>query len=132
MLIRRQVFDDVGLLDEGYFLNFEETDFCLRALRAGWPCWYAPQSRVLHVGHVSVLSAIRDQESQCLSPYWYESRRRYFVKNHGLAYAIAADLAFGIGSALSRILRIFRRKPDNTVHYLRHSFWKESVLWKRN
>jgi N-acetylglucosaminyl-diphospho-decaprenol L-rhamnosyltransferase len=132
MLIRRQVFLDVGLLDEGYFLNFEETDFCLRALRAGWPCWYAPQSRVLHIGHASILSAIRDLEPRCLSPYWYESRRHYLLKNHGLAYALGADLVYGIGSALSGIRRAIQRRPDRGVHYLRHNFWAESVLWKRN
>src|SRR5262249_25421828 len=42
MMIRRAVFRDIGLLDDGYFLYFEEVDFCLRARRAGWSCWYVP------------------------------------------------------------------------------------------
>ena len=41
--------DAVGLLDEGYFMYFEEVDFCLKAARAGWPCWYVPSSRVVHL-----------------------------------------------------------------------------------
>src|SRR5262249_24939007 len=54
MLVRRAVFDDIGLMDEGYFLYFEETDFCLRARRAGWPGWYVPASHVVHlVGQAS-------------------------------------------------------------------------------
>lgn len=36
MLVRRRVFDEIGLLPEDYFLYFEETDFCTRAQRAGW------------------------------------------------------------------------------------------------
>ena len=40
MMIRREVFDAIGLLDENYFMYFEEVDFCLRAYRAGWTCWY--------------------------------------------------------------------------------------------
>ena len=45
MIVRRAVFERIGLLDEGYFMYFEEVDFCLRARRAGWPCWYVPASR---------------------------------------------------------------------------------------
>jgi len=36
MLIRREVFDAVGVLDEDFFFSFEELDFCFRALRAGF------------------------------------------------------------------------------------------------
>ena len=35
-LVRREVFDSVGLLDERLFIYFEETELCLRATRAGW------------------------------------------------------------------------------------------------
>jgi N-acetylglucosaminyl-diphospho-decaprenol L-rhamnosyltransferase len=40
MLIRREVFESIELLDEKYFMYFEEVDFCLQAKRAGWPCCY--------------------------------------------------------------------------------------------
>src|ERR1022692_2472657 len=53
MIIRREVFELIGLLDEGYFLYFEDVDFCLRASRAGWSCWYVPQARVMHIGKQS-------------------------------------------------------------------------------
>jgi GT2 family glycosyltransferase len=49
MMVRRSVFDKIGLLDDGYFMYFEETDFCLRAARAGFECWYVPQSRIIHL-----------------------------------------------------------------------------------
>lgn len=49
MMIRRRVIDEIGLMDEGYFLYFEEVDYCLAAYRKGWPCWYVPQSRVMHI-----------------------------------------------------------------------------------
>lgn len=39
MMVRHQVFEQVGLMDDTYFLYFEETDFCLQAHRAGWGCW---------------------------------------------------------------------------------------------
>ena len=49
MIIRREVFEAIGLLDEGYFMYFEEVDFCRRARRAGWACWYVPSARVVHL-----------------------------------------------------------------------------------
>jgi len=48
MLVRRQVFADVGLLPEEYFLYFEETDFCVRAGRAGWKVAVETGARVMH------------------------------------------------------------------------------------
>ncbi len=48
MMIRCDVIDTIGGLDENYFLYFEETDFCFRAKRVGFSAWYVPQSRVIH------------------------------------------------------------------------------------
>lgn len=48
MLVRREVFDRVGLLDESFFLYYEETDWCLRARRAGCRILAVPSSIVWH------------------------------------------------------------------------------------
>ena len=48
LMIRREVFLDIGLLDEGYFTSFEDVDFCFNARKAGWPTWYVPASRIVH------------------------------------------------------------------------------------
>ena len=50
ILIRRAVIQDVGSLDERYFYYWEETEWCLRARRAGWKIILVPQSRVWHKG----------------------------------------------------------------------------------
>ena len=49
MIVRQGVFDRAGLMDDAYFLYYEETDFCLAAKRAGFECWYVPESRVIHL-----------------------------------------------------------------------------------
>src|SRR2546426_422348 len=59
MIIRRAVFDSVGLMDENYFMYYEEVDFCRRAHRAGWPCWYVPASRIVHL--VGQSSGVTDE-----------------------------------------------------------------------
>lgn len=48
MLIRSRVFEDVGLLPEEYFLYFEETEFCVRARRAGWQVAVETAARAIH------------------------------------------------------------------------------------
>ncbi len=94
MLVRRRVFADVGLLDEGYFLYFEETDFCLQAARAGWACWYVPTSRVTHfAGSATGVRSAHNVPAH-RPRYWFDSRRRYFVKNHSRLYAALADLTW--------------------------------------
>lgn len=47
-LVRRQVFDDIGMLDTRFSRNFEEVDFCFRSHRARWGVWYVPEAEVTH------------------------------------------------------------------------------------
>lgn len=48
LLLRREVLEEVGLLDEGYFMLFEEVDWCYRIKKAGWQIWFTPKTRVMH------------------------------------------------------------------------------------
>ena len=48
MLVARTAIEDAGLLDEGFFLYWEDTEFCLRLRKKGWRIVAAPDSRVLH------------------------------------------------------------------------------------
>lgn len=50
MLVRRAVANEVGLLDEGYFMYSEEVEWCWRIRQAGWAIWQVPQAQVVHVG----------------------------------------------------------------------------------
>jgi GT2 family glycosyltransferase len=109
MLIRREAFEAIGLLDETFFLYFEETDFCRRALNAGWPTWYIPSSRVTHIGSAS--TGIQDV-SRRMPPYWFASRKRYFRKHHGTAYLWLANLLWILGFSAWRVRRALMRRPD--------------------
>jgi N-acetylglucosaminyl-diphospho-decaprenol L-rhamnosyltransferase len=97
MMIRAELFSTIGLMDEGYFLYFEETDFCRRATTAGWECWFVPSSRVVHFEGSS--TGIRDRNRR-RPRYWYESRRRFFLKAHGPAGLMAADSLWAIGRVI--------------------------------
>jgi GT2 family glycosyltransferase len=50
LMVRRELCQDVGLLDERYFWYWEEVDWCLRARRSGWQVVHVPGARVWHSG----------------------------------------------------------------------------------
>ena len=131
MVVRREVFETVGLLDEKYFMYFEEVDFCLQARKSGWSCWYVPQSRVVHL--VGQSSGVTDTKRppKRLPKYWFDSRRRYFLKNHGWLYASVADAAWIFGFTLWRRRRSIQRQPDRDPPQLLSDFLLNSVFLKR-
>lgn len=132
MMIRPEVLRAIGGFDESYFLYFEETDFCLRARRAGFSTWYVPASRVMHVAGQSTGVTVRNTRPKRLPQYWFESRRRYYVMAFGVGRAMAIDLlvllTYPIGWSKRLILGRFRASVPH--------FWRDllrsSVLWRRN
>lgn len=130
MIVRRQVFESIGLMDEKYFLYYEEVDFCLAARRAGWPCWYVPESRVVHL--VGQSSGVTDtkRKPKRRPTYWFDSRRRFFVKNYGWWYAILTEIVWASSFTFWRIRRVIQRKPDTDPPNFLKDFLLNSVLVK--
>jgi GT2 family glycosyltransferase len=112
VLVRREVFAEVGLLDEGFFLYFEDVDFCRRAWSAGWECWHVPSSRVVHLEGQSTGMSGAEKAARRVPPYWLAARRRYFVKHHGDLVAWVASLAWAAGHASWRVRRRLQAKRD--------------------
>ncbi len=53
LMVRRAVLDEVGLMDDGYFMYLEETDWCRRMDAAGWKIYYLPTTSIIHYGQQS-------------------------------------------------------------------------------
>jgi GT2 family glycosyltransferase len=100
MLFRSEVFSTVGYFDEDFFLYFEEIDFSKRLRDAGWKTYFVSDVVVDHVGGLS--TGIKD-ETRRMPRYWFESRRRYFVKHHGRLYAAACDALRICGHAVYKV-----------------------------
>jgi N-acetylglucosaminyl-diphospho-decaprenol L-rhamnosyltransferase len=130
MIVRRQVFETAGLMDEKYFLYFEEVDFCIAAKNAGWTCWYVPESRVVH--YVGQSSGVTDtkRKAKRRPAYWFDSRRRFFVKNYGWSYAVLTEIAWASGFALWRVRQVIQQKPDDDPPNMLGDFILNSVLLK--
>ncbi len=130
LMIRRQVFDDIGLMDEKYFLYFEESDFCLQAQRKGWELWYTPGGRICHEAGSSTGIWATDKKMSRRPSYWFKSRRRYFLKNFNPLYAMAADAMHILGYSIWRMRRFVQRKPDFDPPYFLRDFLRNSVFVK--
>jgi N-acetylglucosaminyl-diphospho-decaprenol L-rhamnosyltransferase len=128
MLVRSEVFERIGLIDEAYFLYFEEVDFLLRAKRAGYRTFYVPQSRVIHVAGASTGVTNEKQAPRRLPPYWFDSRRRYFLKNHGVVHTALADSAFLVGYALHRVRRVAQSRPSRDPPHMVRDFVRHGIF----
>lgn len=102
-LIRREALEIEPLFDDNYFLYFEETDYCRRLNEAGYGIMHVPSARYVHIKGVS--TGIKDGKAEVgpLPDYWYNSWRRYFVKNHGRVYSVATGLAMMAAVWLNRL-----------------------------
>lgn len=78
LMVRRQVIEQVGLLDECLFMYSEETDWCYRMAQAGWQIGYLPGASVLHFGGASS----RQEDTRMLCEL-YKSKLYFFHKHHG-------------------------------------------------
>ena len=131
MMVRREVIDQIGGMDANFFLYFEETDFCRSAQQQGWEYWRVPASRVLHyAGHSTGVTKQRDHAVR-LPGYWYESRRRYYVKNHGRLYAVLCDLAACFSTLLGNAKYLAQGRRRLIVPHRIRDILRYSPLWPR-
>ena len=97
VLIRRRVFEDIGLLDQEFFMYFEDVDFCKRAHDAGWNIIHNPAAHVVHLRGGSSPVKSQTAKKKRLPRYFYESRTRYYFKHFGRCGLFAANMFWHLG-----------------------------------
>lgn len=115
-LIRRSVIDEVGLLDENYFLFYEEVDWSYRIKQKGWKIYFLPEAKILHYKGVS--SGIK-KTSQKITTASFEVKRLainafcnsmkiFYNKYYKSKYSIIRDLIFYLGVEIKRWISLWR------------------------
>jgi len=97
IMVRREALDEIGFLDERFFMYSEEVDFCYRLQKAGWSLYWVPQAEVVHHGGQSTRQVAADMFLRL-----YEGKLLYFRKHHGPGAARLYKLILLI-SSLSRL-----------------------------
>ncbi len=124
VLIRREVIETAGLLDEGYFLYLEDVDYCRRARALGWRIAYVPEARALHLhgGSSGLPTALA---SRARAPaYLYDSRARYFTKYYGRG---GLWLANGLWT-LARLVSLARELLGSKAPHVCEGEWAD--IWR--
>lgn len=86
MLIDNKVFKQIGMMDEKYFVYYDDTDFIYRITKAGYKIFYMPHLVVLHK-----VSSLTGGEESLFSIYYSNRNRLYFIRKNyaGLRFLVA-------------------------------------------
>jgi len=92
LLVRRQAAEQVGWLDDQFFIYCEEIDWCIRIKRAGWQIWCVPQAEIVH--HEA--QSTRQFRDAMFVELW-RARKRLFEKHYSRAFRFIAGLIVRMG-----------------------------------
>lgn len=106
VLIRSSVFKEVGLMDAGYFMYFEDVAFAYHAQQADWKVLNIPEAHVVHLRGGSSPVKAQAKLGKRLPRYYYESRTRYFFQVYGHTGLLMANACWTLGYGIS-LLRSF-------------------------
>lgn len=125
VLIRSKVVDRIGLMDEGYFMYYEDVDYCRRARAAGWGMFFAAHACVVHLQGASSLVNSAERSLSRRPKYYYASRSRYFAKFYGIPGLWAANVLWHVGRSISWLREIVRNKSPHTCAREASDIWTE-------
>jgi len=101
LMLKHTVMDQVGMLDEDFFMFYEEIEWCWRIRKAGWKVMYVPQARVVHHWMASVR-----QQNWAMTARLFQSALIYYKKTAGLSSQLAIRLVMLIGLTKNEFLRL--------------------------
>lgn len=107
VLLKAEMINEIGLMDEGYFMYREDNDYCRRANESGWQLRFEPDAQVVHLNQGASNQTIVKR----LPKYYFESRTRYFLKYYGRFGLLLANLLWNIGRCIYLIREWVERKP---------------------
>ena len=122
-LIKKEVLEKIGVLDEGYFLYFDDVDYCRSARNDGWKVKYFPQSRVVHLRGKSNPLKERAAKRQRRPAYWYQSRSWYLKKFYGTPGLFAANMLWYAGRLVSFLREAIGNKKPHVCEHEWQDIW---------
>ena len=115
ILLRAEMIAAIGPMDEGYFLYFEDAEYCLRARRAGWRIHFVPRARAIHFRGGSGPVKSLAKAGKRMPDYYYASRARFLRQAHGRFGPLRANLCWMGGRLLAQLRRL-AGKPVNPMN----------------
>ena len=139
MMLRKSVLDEVGLLDEDYFMYGEDIDLSYRILKGGYKNYYFPQTRIIHYKGESTKKG-----SLNYVYIFYNAMqifaRKHFSANNAKIFNVAIDAAIWFRAALAALKRILGKLALPLLDFALifagllalSKYWDHNVLYQRN
>ncbi|WP_292414765.1 MULTISPECIES: glycosyltransferase family 2 protein [unclassified Methylophaga] len=115
ILIKAKVIEQIGLLDDEFFMYYEDVEFSYRAVKAGWKILNNPDAHVVHLRGGSSPLKTQAKLRKRLPRYFYESRTRYFYLLYGRSGLLAANLLWTLGAIIAYFRSIISRKYQSNI-----------------
>ena len=124
LFVRKSVYQDVGGLDDTFFLHMEEIDFCWRLHLYGWKVLVAPQSIVYHYSGAALSAA-------SYRKIYYNQRNSLMmlIKNYSIRKLIPAFAGRFLLDIITFFSSPLRREPKRSVAVIAAYIWIISHLW---
>ncbi len=127
-LIPIKTYEQLGEMDEKYFLYYEEVDYMKRARKLGIPVLVTSESKVVHIAGVSTGIVGGKVKKSSIPVYWYQSWHRFFFKNHSKSKALMCGVAWIAGRIINNMLAYFIKKRKPTDGHSIVKFWSYAIL----
>ena len=128
ILARGEMVREIGPMDEGYFLYFEDAEYALRARRAGWRTIQVPDAVAVHYRGGSGPVKAQEAAKKRLPPYYWRARTRFMRQAHGPLGPTLANLGWIAGRAVAQA----RRVTGRGVPRVTEAEWRDIWMGWRN
>lgn len=122
VMLKRELIQSIGLMDERFFMYYEDNDYCRRALRAGWKLKYQENARVVHLNNGSS----NQFESKALPSFYYRARSYYLIKYYGHLGLFLSNVLWYPGRFISLLKEVVLRVSSPQPHI--PNYWKD--IWQ--
>lgn len=124
VLVRAEVFKECGLMDDGYFMYFEDVAFAHKAKKAGWKVLNVPNAHVVHLRGGSSPVKSQTKLRKRLPRYYYESRTRFFYQIYGRLGLLMANVCWSMGYVMSSLRSLLSSSFKPTISaYQSRDIW---------
>ena len=108
MLVRRTTIDDIGLLDDTFFMYGEDIEWCYRIKQAGWRIVYFGEAEIIHYKGASSENQETKKRNPKIIYEFYRAMYIFYKKHYTKKYNIFVNIAVYIGIALLLVVNLVK------------------------
>ncbi len=133
LLVRKEVIEQVGGLDDGYFMYLEDVDWCIRIRRAGWKLGFVPDVDILHYAGASFKGDRLKKSYRAANPESFKSIMRYLHTYFGAGSRLAVRTVITLSLAVQSLWTLPRLLGSDraaAVAFIRGNLRNMAIVWQ--